>query len=195
LAADLRERWRDVPGFSVVDSDFLDWPFPEVPAGTVKMVGNLPYSAANAILRKFLGWPGWSGAVVMVQKEVARRIVARPGSGEYGILSLAVQCKAAVTPLFDVPPGAFSPRPRVMSAVLRLTRLPAPRVRNEELFFRVLHAAFGQRRKTLLNSLAHGLGMDKGAVEAGLKGCGLDPGARAETVSLEGFDRLTETLF
>jgi 16S rRNA (adenine1518-N6/adenine1519-N6)-dimethyltransferase len=193
LAERLRARWGDVPGLSVVNEDFLKWPLPE-PGAPVKVAANLPYSAAAAILRRLLEWPGWSEAVVMVQKEVARRMAAGPGSREYGILSLAVQNRATVKALFDVGPGAFKPAPKVVSTVLRLTRLPAPRAPREEAFFRAVHAAFGQRRKTLLNSLAHGLDMEKGKVETALKACGLDPGVRAETVGLEAFEKLSRVL-
>ncbi len=195
LAHRLTERWGMEPGVSVVEADFLKWPLPEVPAGNVKVIGNLPYSAANAILRKLLDWTGWSEAVVMTQKEVARRITAAPGSHEYGILSLAVQAKAEAARLFDVRPGAFSPPPQVTSTVLRLRRRTVPRVRDEAAFFRTLHAAFGQRRKTLLNSLSHGLEMEKEKVEAALREQGLDPGARAETLTLEAFDALSLKLF
>jgi 16S rRNA (adenine1518-N6/adenine1519-N6)-dimethyltransferase len=180
---------------TVVQSDFLDWPLPDRPVGSVKVVGNLPYSAANAILRKVLDWPAWSEAVVMVQKEVALRMVAPVGGDDYGILSLAVQSKAAPSVLFDVWPGAFTPQPKVVSTVLRLRRLETPRFHNEDAFFRVVRAAFGQRRKTLLNSLSHGLEMEKGKVEEALKSCGLDPGARAETITLEQFDRLAGAIF
>jgi 16S rRNA (adenine1518-N6/adenine1519-N6)-dimethyltransferase len=191
LAEGARGRFRGRPGFQVEEADFLDWPLPDLPAGSLKVISNLPYSAANAILRKLLDWPAWRDAVVMVQKEVAVRITARPGSRDYGILSLAVQAKAEPKCLFDVGPRAFTPPPKVTSTVLRLTRLDVPRVKNEEAFFRVVHAAFGQRRKTLANSLSHGLELEKPAVEAALKAAGVDPGARAETLPLETYDLLS----
>ena len=210
LAEDLRRRWGSVPGVTIVQADFLDWPLAELAApgaseplirpleegaeGSLYVIGNLPYSAAGPILRKLLAWRGWLEAVVMVQREVARRIAAAPGSGDYGILSLLVQIKAEVEILFDVRPSAFRPRPQVVSTVIRLRRLPAPRVRDEAAFFRVVHAAFDQRRKTLLNSLSHGLGIEKSRTEEALRTCGLDPAARPETVSWEGFDRLSQHL-
>jgi 16S rRNA (adenine1518-N6/adenine1519-N6)-dimethyltransferase len=195
LAEDLRNRWGSEPGVTVVQADFLDWPLPEEEQGGLYVIGNLPYSAAGPILRKILNWRGWSEAVVMVQREVARRISAGPGSGEYGILSLAVQTKAAVEVLFDVRPSAFRPPPQVVSTVLRLRRRPVPLVRDEADFSRVVHAAFDQRRKTLLNSLSHGLGVEKTRIAEALKACGLDPTARPETVGWEGFDRLSGSLF
>jgi 16S rRNA (adenine1518-N6/adenine1519-N6)-dimethyltransferase len=230
LAEDLRRRWGSVPGVTIVQADFLDWPLAELAApgaseplirplaelaapgaseplirplaelaegadGSLYVIGNLPYSAAGPILRKLLAWRGWSEAVVMVQREVARRIAAAPGSGDYGILSVSVQIKSEVEILFDVRPSAFRPQPRVFSTVLRLRRFPAPRVRDETAFFRVVHAAFDQRRKTLLNSLSHGLGIEKGRTEEALRTCGLDPAARPETVGWEGFDLLSRRLF
>jgi len=198
LAEDLRRRWGSVPGVTIVQADFLDWPLAELAEGadgSLYVIGNLPYSAAGPILRKLLAWRGWSEAVVMVQREVARRIAAAPGSGDYGILSVSVQIKSEVEILFDVRPSAFRPQPRVFSTVLRLRRFPAPRVRDETAFFRVVHAAFDQRRKTLLNSLSHGLGIEKGRTEEALRTCGLDPAARPETVGWEGFDLLSRRLF
>jgi 16S rRNA (adenine1518-N6/adenine1519-N6)-dimethyltransferase len=185
----LSVRGAGVPGWSIVHRDFLKWPLPS--DGPYRVIGNLPYNAANAILRKLLDWDQWTEAVVMVQKEVADRIQASPGGRDYGILSLAVQSRAGVELLFNVPPGAFRPPPRVMSTVLRLRRRTASRVADEAAFFRVLHAAFGQRRKTLLNSLAHGLDMGKDAVRTALEKEGIDPGRRAETLNLEEFDQLS----
>jgi 16S rRNA (adenine1518-N6/adenine1519-N6)-dimethyltransferase len=141
-----------------------------------------------------MDWAAWSEAVFMVQKEVAERIAAEPGSRDYGILSLAVQGKASVEKLFDVPPGAFTPAPKVMSTVFKLTRLKKSLLFNEETFFKVVHAAFGQRRKTLLNSLSHGLGREKPEVETALRNLGIDPTRRAETLSLDDFNRLSEVL-
>ena len=194
LAEDLRRRWGSVPGVTIVQADFLDWPLPEGADGSLYVIGNLPYSAAGPILRKILSWRGWPEAVVMVQREVARRIAAVPGTGDYGILSLAAQIKAEVEILFDVRPSAFHPKPQVFSTVLRLRRLPVPRVLDETAFFRVVHAAFEQRRKTLLNSLSHGLEIEKGRTAEALQACGLDPAARPETVGWEGFDRLSRQL-
>jgi 16S rRNA (adenine1518-N6/adenine1519-N6)-dimethyltransferase len=194
LANGLRRRWGNTAGVTIEEADFLDWPLPVRQGSSLKVVSNLPYSAANAIIQKLLDWPAWTEAVVMVQKEVAVRIAARPGSRDYGVLSLAVQAKALAKALFDVGPKAFQPPPKVTSTVLRLTRLAEPRVKDERCFFRVVRAAFHQRRKTLLNSVSHGMEMEKPAVEAALKAAGIDPGARAETIDLEGYDRLSQLI-
>jgi 16S rRNA (adenine1518-N6/adenine1519-N6)-dimethyltransferase len=194
LAAALSFQWEAVKNFSVINQDFLEWPLPPWPLNSVKILGNLPYSAANPIINRLLNWNAWEIGVVMVQKEVAERIAASPGGGDYGILSLAVQSRAQVEILFDVPPSCFSPRPQIMSSVLRLRRRALPLFAQEDSFFRVVRAAFGQRRKTLANSLSHGLALEKDAVHALLDRLGINPHRRAETVSLEDFNQLAEFL-
>ena len=97
--------------------------------------------------------------------------------------------------LFDVPPSCFQPVPKVTSTVLKLTPLPKSLIRHEPDFFKVLHAAFGQRRKTLANALSHGLKLEKNAVISALEKAGISPTTRAETVDLERFNRLTDLLF
>jgi 16S rRNA (adenine1518-N6/adenine1519-N6)-dimethyltransferase len=194
LADTLRRRWGHEETLSVARADFLEYPLPAWPEGTGTVVSNLPYSAANAILRRFLPWPGWAKAVVMVQKEVAGRMAAGPGGRQWGLLSLAVQGYASARALFDVPPGRFVPPPRVMSTVLLLTRRPRPLFSDENIFFRTARAAFGQRRKTVLNALSHGLERDKAAVAARLRSAGLDPSRRPETFSLDEFDRMSRAL-
>jgi 16S rRNA (adenine1518-N6/adenine1519-N6)-dimethyltransferase len=192
LASRLSERWKSEPRFRCVAADFLEWPLPE--GGGFKVIGNLPYSSANAILRKVLGWPGWTWMVAMVQKEVAERIVAGPGGRDYGVLSLAVQGKSEVERLFDVEPTSFRPAPEVVSTVLGFTRRAVPLMRDEERFFRVVKAAFSQRRKTVSNTLSGGLALTKEQVGRTLEGLGIDPRRRAETLGLDDYNRLAEEL-
>ncbi len=194
LSDDLKMKWPGRPGFQVVCHDFLKWPLPDWPVNSCQVIGNLPYSAGNAIVRKFLDWQAWETAVIMVQKEVADRMKAGPGTRHYGILSLAVQSKARVEKLFDVSPGCFHPPPKVMSTVLKLRRFPAPLIKKEEEFFQVVHAAFSQRRKTLVNSLSHGLHLDKTVVTECLEVLGINPVQRAETLTLNQFDQLSQRL-
>ncbi|TLM99286.1 16S rRNA (adenine(1518)-N(6)/adenine(1519)-N(6))-dimethyltransferase, partial [bacterium] len=135
--------------------------------------------------------------VLMVQKEVAQRIVASPGTRDYGVLSLAVQYYAVPELVLKVPRTVFMPRPEVDSAVLKLTRriLPAVNIADEKMLFRIIKAAFGQRRKTLLNALANsGIGGSREELAAVIKETGLDPGCRGETLSLEQFASLTNAL-
>jgi len=192
LAGELAGRWGTAAGFQLVNADFLNWPLPDWPKGAGLVVSNLPYSAGAAILQKLLDWPGWGKAVVMLQKEVAARILAKPDTTDYGILTLAVQGKAAVQKLFDVAPGAFRPPPKVVSTVLSLAPHPRPLIQNESQFFRVVHAAFSQRRKTLANTLSHGLDLPKPEVEARLNRLAIDPSRRAETLTLHDYNRLAD---
>ena len=151
-----------------------------------RLVGNLPYFiTSDILLRLFQYHPYFETIVIMVQEEVADRIAAKPGVREYGLLSATVQLYARVEKLFSLPPGAFNPPPKVHSAVLRLTinpqmdRLRVP----EEEFIAFLKLSFGQKRKTLANNLKSRF--DSRLLSAALKKAGLQPGVRAEAVSLE----------
>ena len=132
----------------------------------------------------------------MVQKELAERMQAGPGGKDYGALSLAVQYRAAARLAFTVPSTVFTPRPKVASAVIVLERLAQPpvQVEDEQLFFAVIRAGFGQRRKTLLNSLSSGLELDKQQISAALLAADIEPGRRAETLTLAEFARLAQNL-
>lgn len=159
-----------------------------------KVVGNLPYNVATAILQHLMSWSGWQTAVVMVQKEVAERMVAKPGGKDFGLLSLAVQSRAEAKSLFHLSPGAFKPPPRVVSTVVQLTRREQALLKDEAQFFRVARAAFGQRRKMLVNSLAAGLSLEKVQVVELLRGVHISPEVRPETLSLEDYRRLAEAV-
>lgn len=170
--------------------------------GSLKIVANLPYGIASPLLIRALeSLPALERAVVTVQAEVGERMRADPGSKAYGALTVAVQYRADAARVMRVPPGAFYPPPEVESAVLRLTVLPRPRVAvDEALFFAVVRAAFGQRRKVLRNALA-GLRPDAGAapvepaqVEEACRRAGIDPRRRGETLSLEEFAALADAL-
>jgi 16S rRNA (adenine1518-N6/adenine1519-N6)-dimethyltransferase len=164
----------------------------------VSVAANLPYYAAAPIVMTLLeSRLPWERLVLMVQKEIADRITAAPGGKEYGSLSVAVQYFCETEHICRVPPGAFVPSPKVDSSVVRLTPRREGRVRvaDEKLFFRVVHAAFEQRRKTIANNIARLLGQEGKAEAVGiLSGCGIDPGRRGETLSLEEFAALTEAL-
>ena len=158
------------------------------------LVGNLPYYITSPLLMHFLEQEEvLSGMTVMVQKEVADRIAAPPGSKTYGVLSVAVQISAEVTKVIDVRPGDFWPAPKVSSTVLRLDLRPYPGFdADKKEFFRVVKAAFSQRRKTLANSLAAGLALDKEEVRKRLNAAGISDMRRAETLSIEEFLALTK---
>lgn len=162
-----------------------------------KCVSNLPYNIASPLLVALLA-PAlqFTRLVVTVQREVAERLAAVPGTKDYGALSVAVQYRAAARVVLRVPRGAFLPRPDVESAVVLFLPHAAPPVAvgDEALFRRVVRAAFAQRRKTLRNTLAAGLALPPDAAAAACRAAGLDPGRRGETLDLESFAALTRAV-
>ena len=162
----------------------------------VKIIGNLPYYITTAIIMKLLtDHVGCESITVMMQKEVGDRIMARPGSREYGAISAAVQYYSIVDRVADVSKDSFMPRPKVDSCVLRMDILdtPAAAPEDEAHFFSVIRAAFGQRRKTLLNSLGS-TGAPRDVLAKALDDAGIERSRRAETLSLDEFARLSDTL-
>lgn len=166
----------------------------------IMVVANLPYYVTTPILMKLLmeGLP-LRGMVVMMQKEVADRISAKPGTKAYGSLSIAVQYYMQAEIAMIVPKTVFMPQPNVDSAVLRLIRHDAPpvQVKDEDFFFTVTKAAFAQRRKTLLNNLQSQLPNGKARKEeilVALEEAGIEPTRRGETLSIEEFGKLSDHL-
>lgn len=161
------------------------------------LVANLPYNvAATIILQFFQTMPDLRSAVVMVQKEVADRIAAHPGTKTYGGYTAKLGLYAGVTGRFEVPPRCFMPAPHVDSAVVRLDRheVPlAPEASDVDRICEVIDAAFAQRRKTIRNSMSAS-GFDKAALDAAFSACGIAPTARAETLGVEDFVRLAACL-
>lgn len=167
----------------------------EVGAGSFKVCANLPYYITTPIIFALLAKDlPMERLVTMVQKEVAERIVAKPGGREYGSLSVAVQYYTEPEIAFIVPPSSFIPAPAVDSAVLvcRKRSVPAVSVVSEELFFRVVRAAFSLRRKMLSNSLKN-MGITADECTKWLARAGIDGRRRAETLSLEEFAALTNS--
>jgi 16S rRNA (adenine1518-N6/adenine1519-N6)-dimethyltransferase len=187
LAADLRGRF--APGDVVVhEGDALDLDLASLPAG-LRVVGNLPYNISTPILFRVADFaPRIRDCVFMLQKEVVERMVAEPGTPDYGRLSVMLQYRFAMSLAFRVPPGAFTPPPKVDSAIVRMAPLGEgrPAARDDALFARVVMAAFTQRRKTLRNAL-RGLA-DEGAFAR----AGVDPGLRGETLSVAQFIALAD---
>ena len=164
----------------------------------IKVVANLPYYITTPIIMGlFESHVPVDSITVMVQKEVADRMQTGPGSKDYGALSLAVQYYAEPKIVANVPPNCFMPRPKVGSAVIRLTRHQNPPVTtlDEKLMFRLIRASFNQRRKTLSNSLKNSqeLPYSKEEVEATITECGLPLNIRGEALTLEQFARLSDT--
>jgi 16S rRNA (adenine1518-N6/adenine1519-N6)-dimethyltransferase len=153
------------------------------------IVANLPYNVATPLLAKWLKAGAWRGAMIlMFQKEVAQRVAAAPGQSAYGRLAVIAQAACVAEIVMTLPPGAFTPPPKVESAVVRLDPLAAPYAHLGALE-RVTAAAFGQRRKMLRSSLSALLKSDLGDV---LAAAGVDPQARAETLTIAQFLALTD---
>lgn len=157
---------------------------------------NLPYNVTTPVLTKLIESGLFGTITVMLQREVARRICAAPDTPDYGAFSVFVQWHMTAELLFDVPPACFIPQPKVTSSVIRLTRRATPpyAVRDEKLFMRIVRAAFSQRRKTLVNALGAGLGLDKGLAASALTECGLDVRVRGEALSIAEFASLCEKI-
>ena len=187
LAALLRGRFAGEPRFTLHECDALRFDFAALTAarGRLRMVGNLPYNISTPLLFHLLASaPSIIDMHVMLQREVIERMAAAPGDSAYGRLTVMLAPWVRVERLFDVGPGAFQPPPRVWSAVARLTVRPTPRFPVHPGYARLVAAAFAHRRKTLRNAL-------RGLVSAAqIEQCGVDPGARPETVAPETFNAL-----
>ena len=193
------------PNVTVISHDVLEVSAQEMremtaPFEQVKMVANLPYNITSPLVMKILEEaPFVSQMVLMVQEEVARRMQAEPGTKEYGSLSVAVQYYAEPEIAAFVPLNCFYPRPKVGSCVISLRRRsePGAKVKDEALLFAVVRAAFNQRRKTLLNSLSNGMAesFTKEQIGKALAAAGVDPAQRGETLSLNSFAMIANSLY
>lgn len=209
LAAQLRMRYATLTNVEILESDFVTAQFPSLlgrrpgplhdlrptKPETVDIVGNIPYYVTSDIVLRILSLsPRLERAVIMVQREVADRLSAEPGSREYGLLSATAQLYARVDNLFTVPPDAFNPPPEVYSTVVRLTMVPRLEELQieEEPFIQFLKLAFAQKRKTLSNNLK-GTYTDA-SIKAGLKAAGLRSDVRAEAVPLDKMAVLSRSL-
>ena len=172
------------------NADALKFDFCKIASGggKLRLIGNLPYNISTPLLFHLLDQAGCiKDMLFMLQKEVVERLRAAPGGKDYGRLSVMIQYRCAVEKLFEVAPGAFTPPPEVNSAIVRLTphRSPPVAVNDHERFALLVRAAFASRRKTLRNNL-------KGLLRAeDMTALGIDPGRRAETLSLDEFAALS----
>jgi 16S rRNA (adenine1518-N6/adenine1519-N6)-dimethyltransferase len=193
----LRSRLEAAP-FRLMRADALEveWTDLEFAESGIKLVANLPYSISKPILRRILeDWrPHLETATILVQREVANRIVASPGTGDYGPMSIAASLYAEATKCFDISPGSFFPPPDVVSTVvhLKLRREPAIAPLNEGEFWKVVRAAFGQRRKTLANTLR--TIAPRETLDSVFAALNLDSRRRGETLSLQEFASLSQAL-
>ena len=194
----LREELAELPNVEIIHGDVLRFSSPELIHLGYKVVGNLPYYITSAVLRHFLGqMPRPRLMVVTVQREVAERIVAKPG--KMNLLAVSVQFYGQPRTVARIPAGAFYPAPKVDSAVVRIDVGERPVVSlgegvDEASFFRVVRAGFSQKRKKLRNSLSGGLRCTPPEVSEALEQAGVDPGRRAETLGLQEWASLTQVL-
>ncbi len=201
----LSEKFSSNENFKLVQNDALTVDVCEVirPASTTRVVANLPYNVATAILQKFIEQRSCiSEMVLMLQKEVVERITAAPGSAERGYLSVFVQAYCETEKLFDVGPGSFRPAPKVWSSVIKLTLRPrlAVEVKDEKLLWQIVSAGFAQRRKTILNNLRSApsplreIVKSHGGASIVLCQAEVDLQRRAETLTFEEWARIARTL-
>jgi 16S rRNA (adenine1518-N6/adenine1519-N6)-dimethyltransferase len=192
LAAQLREHFAATPDAVLHEADALQFDFRGLSrerGGALRIVGNLPYNISTPLLFHLLDAAAvLTDLTVMLQREVVARLAARAGESDYGRLTVMLAPVVAVERLFDVGPGAFQPPPRVWSAVARLRVREAPLFEVSPHYAALVAAAFSKRRKTLRNALAELLDRDR------ISACGIDPGARPETLTPADFNKLAEAL-
>ncbi|AOT70272.1 16S rRNA (adenine(1518)-N(6)/adenine(1519)-N(6))-dimethyltransferase RsmA [Geosporobacter ferrireducens] len=199
----LAETLRESKNVTVVNADVLKLDLhqliqKEFEGAPVKVIANLPYYVTTPIIMKFLeDRVPLKNMVVMIQKEVADRMQAKPGTKDYGALSVAVQYYCEPQIITRVPSSVFIPQPNVESTVIRLTLLGEPRVKvkNEEVLFQVVRASFGKRRKTLLNALSSSeLGVTKEQVKTALAAAQIEENRRGETLTIKEFGILADAI-
>ena len=198
----LEETLADCPNARVCPGDILKTDISalvgeEFPGLTPLACANLPYNITTPAIMALIQAKCFSAITVMIQREVARRICAAPGTADYGAFSVFCQYHTKPELLFDVPPECFLPAPKVTSSVVRMVPTPPPaEVDDEAHFFRVVRAAFAQRRKTLVNSLSSALGdsITKQEAVKAISSCGLPEHIRGERLSISDFAALSKAL-
>lgn len=192
----------DYPNLKIIYDDFLKVDVnklieEEFKGLDVKIVANLPYYITTPIIMKILEEKyKVSKIVVMVQKEMAQRLNSKPGTKNYGAITLAVQYRADTNIAMIVPNSVFMPKPKVDSAVIEFKILPKPRIDvcDEKMLFKVIKASFAQRRKTILNGLSNSLNFSKDIINESLVSASINPGIRGEKLTLEEFGRISDEI-
>jgi 16S rRNA (adenine1518-N6/adenine1519-N6)-dimethyltransferase len=199
----LEETLSDCPNVRVIGGDILKLDIArtvreEMPGLRYAVCANLPYNVTTPVLTALAQARVFETVTVMVQREVARRMTAAPGTADYGAFSVFIQYFSNPRVLFDVPPSAFIPRPKVTSSVVTLAmrREKPEEVEDEAMFFRTVRASFAQRRKTLVNGLESAFGhrLGKEALKMILADCGIKPLTRGETLGIPEFARVARAL-
>jgi len=201
----LQENLSDFDNLKIINADVLKTDMKKIieeefDGGSVKIAANLPYYITTPIIMSILeARLGVDSLTIMIQKEVADRIAAKPSTKDYGALSLAVNYYSVPQIITTVPPSAFIPQPKVASTVIKLAMREKPPVDllDERIFFKTVKAAFGQRRKTLVNALSNSpaIGLGKETVGEVLRKCAIDEKRRGETLSIEEFADVANAIF
>jgi 16S rRNA (adenine1518-N6/adenine1519-N6)-dimethyltransferase len=190
LAEDLRRRFAERGNFTLVKGDALGIDFSTIsPGSSLRLISNLPYNISTAILQRLFDQPAvFSDCLLMFQREVVERITAAPGTKDRGYLTVLTEAHFAVEKLFDVAPSAFRPAPKVVSSIVRLVPRVTPGA-DSPTFRKLVALAFQQKRKTIANNL-------KGSFDGvpALTSAGIDPTRRSETLSLDEWMRLAQTI-
>ena len=197
----LAETMAPYENFTLVEGDVMQLSLPALVQAHLTglrpvLCANLPYNITTPFLTACVRAGCFRQLTVLIQKEVALRICAKPGTADYGAFSLLMQYYTVPELLFEVPNSCFMPPPKVTSAVVRCVTRKAPpvQVRSEEAFWRTVRAGFALRRKTLVNSLQTGWQLPKEQLAAIVAGCGLSPTVRGEALGLEEYARLSDAL-
>jgi len=197
MIAVLRERFAGRENFNLVESDALKVSFDEIinrksqiaNRKFLKLVANLPFNISTAILQRLIEQRGvFTEMILMFQREVVERIAAQTGNSARGFLTVMTEAYLETEKLFDVPPKAFLPAPKVWSAVVRMKPKATVEIENEEFFRKIVSAGFRQKRKTIMNNLKN----EFGNAEKVLADCGIDKQRRAETLTIEEWKCLTK---
>lgn len=191
---------KDCDNVKIINSDFMKLNLPELiknefNSKKISVAANLPYYITTPIITTLLeGGYDIDNIVVMVQKEVAQRFCAKPGTKEYGAISVLCNYYTKPEIICDVPASSFYPAPKVDSAVVRMKVCEKPNVdvKNERLFFKVVKASFAMRRKTLLNCLSNGFSKDKQIIENILTSVGIEPSVRGEKLGIKEFASISD---
>lgn len=205
MIAVLKEKFGETENFDLIEGDALKIDFSELANSIsdiqnpkpVKLVANLPYYISTAILQKLIEQrAAFSGMILMFQREVVERITAEVGNKERGFLTVLTEAYLDAEKLFDVPPEAFRPAPKVRSAVVRLTPKSEVQITDEKLFREIISAAFTQKRKTILNNLKNVPVLKNRNIDANsiLEKSGIEPNRRAESLALEDWKQILDAL-
>jgi len=190
----LKEELKDYPNVKIICEDISQFSLEEQFKGPFKVVGNLPYQIASSLLLDLVKRENVGLLVVMVQREVAERLLSPPGCKKRGILTVLMQHYALIEKIIDAPSHAFIPPPRVASSLIRIERRKIHPPEEAQVIFRVVKAAFSSRRRMLINALSGALRRDKNFLREKLREVGIDEKLRAEDLAEEDFLKLSRVL-